>query len=119
MNKYEELLRAAIEYRENSESHCGYIGKPIDDAIAAAERELSERNLPVYEDGILAFGFVFNKAYRRYELRISSETRLNITPQLDYLTIYQGPVEAVGFELKSQGQLLDLLSGLGIEVTHG
>ena len=114
-----DLLAAAKKYRGEycrDGDPCRATGYELEQAIAAAESELAERKLPIDADSVRALGFRFNLAYQRHELRISSETRLDITPQFDYLTIYQGPVEAVGFELKNKGQLLDLLSGLGIEV---
>jgi len=110
------LALAWIEADESSHGRKYGTGNALRDAITAAERELAERVESIDADNVRALGFVFNQACQRYELRISIETRLNITPQFDYLTIYQGPVEAVGFELKNRGQLLDLLSGLGIEV---
>ena len=38
-NVFENLLAAAKEYRDNSDAHIGSTGRPLDDAIEAAERE--------------------------------------------------------------------------------
>lgn len=102
----DDLLKAAIEYRDNSDAHIGSTGKPLDDAIAAAEREADERQQPIDEAWLRSIGckLIDGDWFLKHQRIVFSDGC--------WYAIRLGPLVIIA----SRGQLLDLLSGLGIEV---
>lgn len=98
-DKYEDLNR-----------ECHEIHKQIDDAIAAAEREVEERQQPIDEAWLSKFskqdadGFLVADAV---DVWFGEHCNCWLARALSW---------GSAVKISSRGQLLDLLSGLGIEV---